>query len=83
MSEASDHNKSSDHEFLTTEETAAYLRVSQHTVWRWCQEGHLPAFQIGRTWRIRKDELEELIKNSGAGEVEKGIREEGKKGKRE
>lgn len=63
MSAASDSNKPSDHKFLTTEEAAAYLRVSQQTIWRWCKDGRLPAFQIGRVWRIRKDELEELIEN--------------------
>ncbi|MFQ5859499.1 MAG: helix-turn-helix domain-containing protein, partial [Anaerolineae bacterium] len=50
-----------DHEILTAEEAAAYLRVSHHTVWRWCKEGRLPAFQINREWRIRRSKLEELI----------------------
>jgi excisionase family DNA binding protein len=54
---------SPEHEFLTTEEAAAYLRVSQHTVWRWCKQGRLPAFQIGREWRIRKSGLDELIES--------------------
>jgi len=48
------------HELLTTDEAAAYLRVSQYTVWRWCKEGRLPAFQIGREWRIRKTRLDEM-----------------------
>lgn len=60
----------SDQEFLTTQEAATYLRVGQHTVWRWCQEGHLPAFQIGRTWRIRRAELEDLIYDSPAERAE-------------
>ena len=45
---------------LTTEEVAAYLRVSRCTVWRWCQEKRLPAFKIGREWRISQDRLDEL-----------------------
>ena len=48
-------------EFLTTEEAAAYLRVSQFTIWRWCKAGRLPAFQIGREWRIRKRALDSMI----------------------
>lgn len=44
-------------ELLTVQEVAEYLRVSRVTVWRWCQQGILPAFRIGRNWRIRRDEL--------------------------
>lgn len=46
---------------LTTHEAAAYLKVSQYTIWRWCKNGQLPAFQIGREWRIRRDKLDALI----------------------
>lgn len=46
---------------LTTLEAAAYLKVSQYTIWRWCKNGQLPAFQIGREWRIRRDKLDALI----------------------
>lgn len=44
-------------ELLTVKEVAAYLRVSRVTAWRWCQQGIIPAFRIGRNWRIRRDEL--------------------------
>ena len=47
-------------ELLTVREVAAYLRVSRVTVWRWCQQGVIPAFRIGRNWRIRRDDLLEL-----------------------
>ena len=47
-------------ELLTVKEAAAYLRVTRVTAWRWCQEGMIPAFRIGRTWRIPRDELLEL-----------------------
>ena len=44
-------------ELLTVREVADYLRVSRVTAWRWCQQGVIPAFRIGRTWRIRRDDL--------------------------
>jgi len=47
-------------ELLTVNEVADYLRVSRVTAWRWCQQGLIPAFRIGRTWRIPRDELLEL-----------------------
>jgi excisionase family DNA binding protein len=47
-------------ELMTVQEVADYLRVSRVTAWRWCQEGIIPAFRIGRIWRIRRDKLLEL-----------------------
>ncbi|HNP72345.1 MAG TPA: helix-turn-helix domain-containing protein [Kouleothrix sp.] len=45
-------------EVLTVGEVATYLRVSETTVWRWCSNGRLPAFRIGRSWRVRRSDLE-------------------------
>ena len=48
-------------EILTVKEVADYLRVSRVTVWRWCQEGVLPASRIGRNWRIRRTDVVRLF----------------------
>lgn len=53
-------------EIMTVQEVADYLRISRTTVWRWCNEGRLPAFRIGREWRIKREALEETIAQSGA-----------------
>lgn len=47
-------------ELLTVKEVADYLRVSRVTAWRWCQQGVIPAFRIGRNWRIRREDLLDL-----------------------
>lgn len=47
---------------LTVQEVAEALRVSRSTVWRWCRDGTLTtAFKIGRNWRIRHDEVTEIV----------------------
>jgi excisionase family DNA binding protein len=46
---------------LTVPEIAEYLRVSRTTVWRWCNEGKLPAFKVGRHWRVHRSEFEKLV----------------------
>lgn len=46
-----------DNDLLTVKEVASYLRVSRITAWRWCQQGMIPAFRIGRNWRIRREDL--------------------------
>lgn len=53
-------------ELLTVREVAAYLRVSRVTAWRWCQQGIIPAFRIGRNWRVCRNELLKLQESSGA-----------------
>ncbi len=48
-------------EWLTAKEVAAHLRVSRITVWRWCNLGVIPAFRIGHSWRIRREDLQRFI----------------------
>lgn len=48
---------------LTVPEVAAYLKISPTTVWRHCVSGHLPAFRVGRQWRIERRDLERWIAN--------------------
>jgi excisionase family DNA binding protein len=47
-------------EILTISEVSDYLRLSRTTVWRWCNEGRLPAFKIGRGWRVLRADVEKL-----------------------
>jgi len=49
---------------LTVPEVARYLKVSRTTVWRWCSEGKLPAFKVGRGWRIHRSEIEKIVGTS-------------------
>ena len=48
-------------EILTIPEIANYLRVSRTTVWRWCNEGKLPAFKVGKVWRIHRANMEKIV----------------------
>ena len=48
--------------FLTPEEVSSLLRVSVYTVRRWIKEGRLPAYKIGRGWRIERVGLDEWLK---------------------
>jgi len=48
-------------EILTVQEVAEYLRLSRATIWRWCNEGKLQAFKVGRGWRIHRSEVQRLV----------------------
>ncbi|MEK7208553.1 MAG: helix-turn-helix domain-containing protein [Patescibacteria group bacterium] len=40
---------------------AKFFGVSKKTAWHWCKEGKLPAFKIGKEWKIRVSDLQLLI----------------------
>lgn len=51
-----------DEEYITVAEAAGLLRVSPSTIWRWIDQGVLPAYRIGqRRIRVKKSELGRLI----------------------
>ena len=43
--------------FLTVGEVAAFLRVSNMTVYRLINSGELPAVRVGRSFRLREEDL--------------------------
>ena len=47
-----------DHELLTCEEAAQYLRLHCRTVYRFLEEGRLPGAGIGRQRRILRADLD-------------------------
>lgn len=49
---------------LSVPEVASHLGVSQVTVWRLCRDGTLPALRIGKQWRVRREDLEEFLRQS-------------------
>lgn len=53
-------------EIWTVREVADYLKVSRTTIWRWCHQGKLPAFKIGRGWRVHRSEVEKLMEEGRA-----------------
>jgi excisionase family DNA binding protein len=49
-------------ELLSAEEVANYLGVGPVTVYRWCKEGRLQGIKLGKYWRIRREALEDFLK---------------------
>ncbi|MDF7801759.1 PTS sugar transporter subunit IIA [Pontiellaceae bacterium B1224] len=49
------------HEIMTIEEVAAYLRVSERTVYDWAQKGDLPGGKLGTTWRFKRNDVESWV----------------------
>ena len=56
--------------FLTPQEVSEMLRVSIYTVRRWINQGRLPAYKLGRVWRIRGTDFNDWLlhqSTTGAG----------------
>ena len=49
------------HEIMTIDEVAAYLRVSERTVYDWAQKGDLPGGKLGTTWRFKRQDVENWV----------------------
>ena len=47
--------------FVTVAEVAEQLRVSNMTVYRLVQAGQLPAVRVGRSYRIREDDVDKYL----------------------
>ena len=46
---------------LTIQEVADRLRVNEKTVRRWIDTQELPAFKLGRQWRISEQDLRRFL----------------------
>ena len=46
---------------LTVHDVAEYLRLSEAKVYRMAREGRVPAFRLGKSWRFRKDLIDEWM----------------------
>lgn len=57
-----------DETMMTPEDVAEWLQVHRHTVYRWIEEGQLPALRIGRVYRIPRAEVLAMVKRRGSAE---------------
>jgi excisionase family DNA binding protein len=51
-----------DPQVLTTQEVAQYLRLTEATIYKLAKSGEIPAARVGRTWRFRKDLIDEWFR---------------------
>jgi excisionase family DNA binding protein len=51
-------------ELLAATDVAELIGVKETTVYRWCKEGKLPCLKVGKHWRIRREALEDFLKES-------------------
>ena len=50
--------------FRTVAEVAAMMRVSKMTVYRMLHNGEIPALRVGRSFRVREEDVNEYLRRS-------------------
>jgi excisionase family DNA binding protein len=71
---------SRDKELLAAADVASMIGVKETTVYRWCKEGKLPCLKVGKHWRVRREALEDFLRESErhvtlVGQLESFLRE--------
>lgn len=46
---------------LSVDDICEYLGVGRNTVYRWIETKGLPAYRLGRLWKIKKEEVDEWL----------------------
>lgn len=62
-----------DHDILTIDEVAQYLRVSERTIYDWAHKGSIPCGKLGTTWRFKREEVEKWVDEKLSGNVESKV----------
>ena len=52
---------------LTIREVASYCQVDEKTIRRWIEAGNLPAFKLGRQWRVAEKDLRRFLNERWTG----------------
>ena len=47
---------------MTVHDIAGYLRLSEAKVYRMAKDGCIPALRIGKTWRFKRELIDEWIR---------------------
>lgn len=51
-------------DLLTAKEISTRYKVSYITVFRWIKAGKLPAFKVGKQYRVKQEDLDIFIEES-------------------
>jgi excisionase family DNA binding protein len=48
-------------EYLKVEDVATRLKLKEKTIRDWILRGELPAYKLGKEWRIRRDDFDQAM----------------------
>ena len=56
-------------DIMTLPELADYLSMAERTIYLWAQQGRVPAFKLGTSWRFRKSEIDAWMVTQRTGPI--------------
>lgn len=51
-----------ENEYLTPKEVMSLLYIGRNTFYKLVHSGELPAFRLGKLWRVRREDLKRILK---------------------
>lgn len=51
-----------ENEYLTPKEVMSLLYIGRNTFYKLVNSGELPAFRLGKLWRVRREDLKKVLK---------------------
>lgn len=63
-------------EWLSVEQLAVHLSISEETIYSWLKDGKVPAHKVGRLWRFSRGEIDSWVRAGKAAFNSKSLRED-------
>ena len=54
--------------WVSVTDVAEHLGTSRDTIYRWIEAKGLPAYRVGRHWKLKLDEVDQWVREDGANE---------------
>lgn len=54
--------------WLSVDEIGEYLGVKRDTVYDWINNKGMPAYKVGKLWKLKKTDVDKWVKSNGAAE---------------
>ena len=57
--------------WLTLEQIAEYLQMSESSIYKMAQGDKIPAYKVGRQWRFKKEEIDKWVEKNKFRKIKK------------
>lgn len=54
--------------WVSVTDAAEHLGVARDTIYRWIEAKRLPAYRVGRHWKLKLEEVDQWVREGGASE---------------
>lgn len=62
-----------DDRWLPVDEICAHLGIGRDTIYKWIDKKNPPAHRVGRLWKFKKDEVDDLVRTDGTGKMREQV----------